>query len=280
MSGEETVVSKARSDPGENGAAPPDDRFLRDTSESTPARRRFLAIHHVMRERIALLHYPPGSRLDVDALSREFGVSRTPIRSVLQRLEYEGLVVTRHGVGTRVTEVDFPHLREATEFRMRLAELIGELSPLPPSAQCLERLERARDACRDLKERFDKEGFARVDLEVHECVCSLIGHPQLFEVYDELYYRTARMWFALLPRLDWQEEISVFLEDIELQLRALRRGDVRGVGFLVRNALSAVLHRVMDHVDPEWAGPAPQAAEVRGAVPVAAGADERSGEES
>lgn len=203
----------------------------------------------MLRERIVLLRYPPGTHLDVGALAREFGVSRTPVRAVLQRLEYEGLVVTRHGVGTRVTDVDCTDLRQATEFRMRLAELIGELSPRPPAPACLERLERARDACRGLDARFDAEGFARIDLEVHDCVCSVIGHPQLLEVYDELYYRTARMWFTLLPRLEWREEVAVFLEDIELLLRALRRNDVRAAGFLVRNALSAVLYRVMVRQD-------------------------------
>ena len=230
---------------------PPRRRARRDGEPPTRARRRFLAIHHALRERITLLRYPPGTRLDIVALSREFGVSRTPIRAVLQRLEYDGLVMTRHGVGTRVTEVDLGRLREVTEFRMRLAELIGELSPLPPSPACLERFERALDACRALGEQLDAEGFARVDLEVHACVCSLIGHPQLLEDYDELYYRTARMWFALLPRLPWADEVARFRADVELQLLALRRGDVRGVGFLVRNALSGVLYRVLGLVEPE-----------------------------
>jgi len=259
MSGTEAGSDKTRRAPDADGGVRPHDRFLRDGVASTPARRRFLKIHRLLRERIALLHYPPGTRIDVVALAHEFGVSRTPIRSVLQRLEYEGLVVTRHGVGTQVTELELGHLREATEFRMRLAELIGDLSPRPPGADCLQRLEQARDACRALAERFDAEGFARVDLAVHECVCSVIGHPQLLEVYDELYYRTARMWFTLLPHLDWSEQVTVFLEDIEMRLRALRRGDVRAVGLLVRNALSLVLHSVMEGAAAEWlsAPPAP-----------------------
>src|SRR4051812_20279863 len=35
---------------------------------------------------------PPSSRLNIDALAREFGVSSTPIREALARLEQEGLV--------------------------------------------------------------------------------------------------------------------------------------------------------------------------------------------
>jgi len=210
----------------------------------TPSRRRFHAIHTVLRERIALLSYPPGTRLDVDQLAGEFAVSRTPIRTVLQRLEYQGLVATRHGVGTTVTEVDFEHLREATEFRMRLAELIGDLQPLPPSPEAVARLAGARADCLAMLGHPDLEAFGRIDIRLHEAVCSVIGHSLLRQSYDELYYRTARMWVYFLPKLDWDEEVTHFLGDIDAVLRALQRGDPRAAGFEIRNAVSAALYRL------------------------------------
>ena len=56
---------------------------LSSTRNETPSQRRFLAIHHIIRERITLLKYPPGTVLDIDALAEEFGVSGNPIRAVL-----------------------------------------------------------------------------------------------------------------------------------------------------------------------------------------------------
>jgi DNA-binding GntR family transcriptional regulator len=220
------------------------DQTIGEPVPPTPSRRRFHAIHTALRERIALLIYPPGTRLDVDQLAGEFTVSRTPIRTVLQRLEYQGLVTTKHGVGTTVTEVDFEHLREATEFRMRLAELIGELQPLPPRPATIERLTEAREDCRKLRGRPDLEAFGRIDIRLHEAVCSVIGHSLLRQSYDELYYRTVRMWVYFLPKLDWDEEVTLFLGDIDAVLRALRQGDPRGVGFEIRNAVSAALYRL------------------------------------
>lgn len=212
--------------------------------ESSPSRRRFNAIHTALRERITLLSYPPGTRLDVDQLAQEFAVSRTPIRTVLQRLEYQGLVTTKHGVGTTVTEVDFEHLREATEFRMRLAELVGELQPAPPSPAAIEQLVTARADCAGLLGRPDLEAFGRIDICLHEAVCSVIGHSLLRQSYDELYYRTARMWVYFLPKLDWDDEVAQFLGDIDAVLRALQRGDPRGVGYEIRNAVSGALYRL------------------------------------
>jgi DNA-binding GntR family transcriptional regulator len=223
------------------GAAPPPagDR------DDTPAARRFAHLHRELRTRIVRHRYPPGHRLDLDALAAEFRVSRTPLRSVFQRLAYEGLVVSRHGVPTTVTEVDTAGLRESLAFRMRLAELIGDLSPRAPGSATVRRLAAARDAAAALAgSPGDVDAFVGIDLELHEAVCDLIGNAPLLLAYDQAYYRTARMWWLFLPELDWSREVAVFARELELQVEAAARGDVRAVGFNTRNALSALLHRL------------------------------------
>lgn len=210
----------------------------------TPAERRFQAIFHIIRERITLLQYPPGTVLDIDDLAKEFAVSRTPIRSVLQQLAHLGLVISRHGVPTSVAPIDFQMLREDKSFRSHLAELIGVLSPLEPDKAAIELMRQAERECRALIEHADLEAFARIDKMVHNSICSLIGNRQLRRVYDDLYFRTARVWFYFLPKLDWHDEVSIFHQDIAARLAAMERGDAKAVGFLTRNAVSAVLIRL------------------------------------
>jgi len=70
-----------------------------------------------------LLDFPPGAVLSEANLANEFDVSRTPIRRVLHRLEFEGLVDIRNGVGTLVTDIDLQTFKETYDLRMRLAEL-------------------------------------------------------------------------------------------------------------------------------------------------------------
>jgi DNA-binding GntR family transcriptional regulator len=88
---------------------------------------RYKAIYNEIRDRICLLQYPPGMMLSENQLASEFGVSRTPIRRVLQRLEFEGLVVSKQGIGTLVTIVDLQYLKEVYALRLKLSELAGEL---------------------------------------------------------------------------------------------------------------------------------------------------------
>lgn len=210
----------------------------------TPSQRRFFAIHHAIRERIVLLKYPPGTLLDIDALAEEFQVSRTPVRAVLQQLAEKGLISSKHGVKTSVSPIDIDHLRENLEFRGYLAELIGILSPHEPSQEAVDSMAAAEAACRSLIDNPNLADFAKIDIRVHEAISSLIGNRQLFQVYDDLYYSTARVWFYFLPRLNWRHEVSLFHRDIDDRWKAMQRGDVKAVGFLTRNAVSAVLIRL------------------------------------
>lgn len=215
-----------------------------DPVDSSPWRQRFHAIYSTLRERITLMQYPPGARLDIDALTVEMNVSRTPIRSVLQRLENEGLAVTRHGVGTTVTEINVEHIRKTMQLRTNLAVLIGVLSPVQPDVDLLLALERLQRECDEISSNPTKEKFAAIDISLHNCKCRLIGNEVLLRIYDELYYRTTRLWFYMLPSMDQVHEFRIVHDDVNMTLDALRRGDITAVGFITRNFNSAALCRI------------------------------------
>jgi len=210
----------------------------------TPSKIRFSKIFRRIRKRIALLDYPPGTRIEIDKLAQEFAVSRTPIRSVLHRLEFEGLVVTNHGVGTMVTDIDISGLRFIWEFRAKLAEMIGQLRPLPPSSKHLDELAGLQKNIIKLHDDFTPRKFGEISLRFHHCIVSLIGHPQLARVYDELYYRSARMWISFLNKLNHESEIGLFSDDINGVRHALKRNDMVAVGYILRNSLNAVVWRL------------------------------------
>ncbi len=212
--------------------------------DDSPWRQRFETIYKTLRQRIVLLDYPPGMRLDVSALAQEFEVSRTPIRTVVQRLETEGLAITRHGVGTAVTDVDVEHVRDVWQFRIQLAELMGRLHPKPGRVAVMEQLERLHAECNALNSSSPTRTFARVDVKLHDFKCNLIGNAHLRRTYDEMYYRSVRAWFQYLPRLDFAVEQASLLSDISQTMNALRRDDVVAVGFITRNAVSAGLYRL------------------------------------
>ena len=206
---------------------------------------RFNRIYRTIRERISLLEYAPGTVLNEGLLAQEFGVSRTPVRSVLQRLNYEGLVTTRNGIGTIVTEVDVKTFKDIYALRMRLAEDMAVLSPVSPKPEVLKELRGLQLRARTLGEAApDYTAYAKLCNDLHEQLLELSGNMVLREITDLLYYRAARVWLAFLPNVDWKEALQILENEITDTIRALELDDMQGVGNVRRQYLYMLLKTV------------------------------------
>lgn len=206
---------------------------------------RFDRIYREIRQRICLLECQPGMLLNEGLLAEEFGVSRTPVRNVLMRLRYEGLVETRNGVGTIVSEVDIKTFKDIYELRMRLAEMMGDLAAINPDITTIQALKNLRDRVETLVEApRDLKTYARLCNELHELIIAQIGNSALREITDLLYYRSARTWLSYLGNLEWQEEVQILHHECSEILLAMELGDVRGVGNARRQFLYMTLTRI------------------------------------
>lgn len=218
-----------------------------DERRPPPARERFERLYATIRDRICLLDHAPGERLSEEALAAEFGVSRTPIRRVLSRLEAEGLVEIRHGVGNFVTDVDPAALAEVFRLRQELAVLIGRLDPLPPGPADLARLERLIRRGEALARAPEPRGFARLNMDFFHELEALIGNRPLREVTARLYHLTSRIWLQAVPRLNLGDEIEIFLREMTETLGALQCGDLEAVGQIRRLHIAASARRMLDY---------------------------------
>ncbi|NIR28203.1 MAG: GntR family transcriptional regulator [Gammaproteobacteria bacterium] len=201
------------------------------------------SVYRTLRDRICLLHYPPGTVLREETLAAEFGVSRTPVRQVLQRLEFERLVETHNGLGTIVSGVDFKSFRDVYEVRCRVAELIGDMSPRPCSAGDVALLEQLLSRAEKLKESRDAEEFWHVNHEMQACISARIGNETLRWIHDLLYFQTARIWYDLVRDM-WEEEVEVLRAEVRDVLMAFRADDMRAVGYIRRNYISYGMRRI------------------------------------
>lgn len=207
------------------------------------ARGRFDRIYHVLRTRICLLDYPPGSRLREEDLADEFGISRTPIRRVLVRLETEGLLRSVHGVGTIVTDIDVEELAQVYQLRVELAELIGKLSPIAPDASKVAAFRGMLARCDGLLEQPDPREFARINMDFFHLLNSLTGNEPLREIAERLYYQTTRIWLKTASRLSQyeevlQNEITIFHREVADIVSAVEVGDLEAVGHIRRSHIS------------------------------------------
>src|SRR6201991_2356652 len=121
-------------------------------------------VYRRLRADIMSLRLPPDSRVSVDSLARELGVSQTPIREALSMLEANGLVSKRHFAGYQTSpRMDRAQLDELFEFRLLIE---------PHAAR------KAAEAMRDVdamalasgEGAVSHDAFADMDTEFHRLI--------------------------------------------------------------------------------------------------------------
>ena len=147
------------------------------------------------------LKIPPGSRITVDALVKEFNVSQTPIREALGRLEGEGLVVKQHLIGFRAApQITRRRFDELYEMRLLLephaaARAVAAMDPvnlalLSDAAGVMTRRE-GKD------ERARYSSFARQDAAFHDMILAFAGNELVRQTltFQHTHFHIFRLMF-------------------------------------------------------------------------------------
>ncbi|MCL8208167.1 MAG: GntR family transcriptional regulator [Actinomycetia bacterium] len=146
-------------------------------------------VYQELRRRITEGRYPPGTRLVMEQLAREFGVSTIPVREAGRRLEAEGFLVHTRHVGFEVVALDDRAYGETLE---TLAVL--EAFVVATAAETIRPwdLEAARDIARGMTEAVeggDLVGFGRLDRAFHRTVCLPCPNAYALDLVNRAYDR-------------------------------------------------------------------------------------------
>ena len=147
------------------------------------------------------LKIPPGSRITVDALVKEFNVSQTPIREALGRLEGEGLVVKQHLIGFRAApQITRRRFDELYEMRLLLEPHAARAAAtvLDP-----EKLALLSDAAGTMARREGKDdrsrysSFARQDAAFHDMILAFAGNELIRHTlaFQHTHFHIFRLMF-------------------------------------------------------------------------------------
>jgi len=136
--------------------------------------------------------YTPGEILQIDRLSEEFGVSSTPIREALIRLEGFGLVTLIPNKGARVSEITEADVHHIWEMRMVLEPYAARITAT------IEGLDNELLGLRDLYRRilegkYDLQMYMDGDLRLHELMYEYLENPFLRETVERVRQLSMRM---------------------------------------------------------------------------------------
>jgi DNA-binding GntR family transcriptional regulator len=154
-----------------------------------------------LRDRIVTARLPPGTVLREDALMRELGVGRTPLREAVKRLALENLVAVQPRSGTYVTAVDAADIVHISEVRAELEAHAAELAARRLTADHEDRVSALLRALSGRADGDGQPGLMRLDELIHRLVWDASGNPYLAETLERYFLLSLRVWYVVLDRV-------------------------------------------------------------------------------
>jgi DNA-binding GntR family transcriptional regulator len=205
------------------------------TQDVSAARRAYLEI----RRAISSGRFNPGDRLREEELGALIGLSRTPVRDALRRLEVEGFILLEPNRGARVADWDRHDLEEIFQLRVPIESLAAQLAAEGITEDGIDRLLQLAQqmegaALTGGEERTDV--ISDLNNEFHHLIAEASGNRRLARLRETIVQvPVVHSTFSRYDEVDLQRS---FREHREL-IAALRAGDGELAAAIMRAHLLA-----------------------------------------
>lgn len=177
-------------------------------------------VFNTLRQAILKGELAPGERLMEIQLAERLGVSRTPIREAIRKLELEGLVLMIPRKGAEVAKISEKGLRDVLEVRRSLEELAIELACQRMSDEEIEELQKAQDDFRSAVESGNVMRIAEADEAYHDVIFKGTGNDRLVQILNNL---REQMYRYRLEYIKDEDKRQILLVEHDNILNALRQ---------------------------------------------------------
>ena len=156
----------------------------------------------------------PGTRMMEVELAEEMGVSRTPIREAIRKLELEGLVTMIPRRGAEVAQITEKSMNDVLEVRRALDALCVELACDRISQEELQHLKKACDTFEEAVKTKDVKQIAQADVALHDIIVQATGNQRLIQLVNNLSEQMYRYRFEYIKDFSQHERLVEEHKDI------------------------------------------------------------------
>lgn len=171
------------------------DKFQANMDEFLPLRD---VVFNTLRKAILTGELQPGERLMEIHLANQLGVSRTPIREAIRKLELDGLVIMIPRRGAEVAQITEKELKDVLEVRRALDALCAELACDRITEE--EKLQ-LKKACVEFEKATvtgDATTIAEADVKLHDIIVAATGNKRLIQLVNNLSEQMYRYRFEYI----------------------------------------------------------------------------------
>lgn len=160
-----------------------DEKLKVNLNEYLPLRD---VVFNTLRDAILKGDFAPGERLMEKQLAERLGVSRTPIREAIRKLELEGLVMMMPRKGAEVASVTGKDISDVLEVRATLEAMAVKLACKKMSEQDFEELVYVNEAFKKAAIEKDVKTLIEKDIEFHDVIFHSSNNEKLIQIINNL----------------------------------------------------------------------------------------------
>lgn len=179
-------------------------------------------VFNTLRKAILRGELKPGERLMEIQLANKLGVSRTPVREAIRKLELEGLVLMIPRKGAEVADISEKSLKDVLEVREALEELAARLACDKITKEGINRLKEAAQDFRSALKSNDITQMAEADVRFHDVICNATENQKLGQLLNNL---REQMYRYRIEYLKDQQVYEKLLSEHEEIIRHIEKGE-------------------------------------------------------
>ncbi|NQF12952.1 GntR family transcriptional regulator [Brevibacillus sp. HB1.3] len=164
-------------------------------------------VYQGLKKAIIMLELKPGQRVNDNELAALFGVSRTPVREALKRLEDEGLIESVPGSHTRVTPLLEKEAKHAFPVVAALHGLAARLA-MPFELEVIRSLEQWNEKLQGALEQQDVIKAIEADDGFHDVILEAAGNREIYLALERVVPKIRRLEFARFGSLEGVESVE------------------------------------------------------------------------
>lgn len=157
-------------------------------------------VYNTLRQAILRGELKPGERLMEIQLANKLGVSRTPVREAIRKLELDGLVLMIPRKGAEVADISEKSLKDVLEVRKALEELAVQLTCEKISKVQIAELKQAAEEFKKILKSNDITQIAEADVRFHDVIYMATDNQKLIQLLNNLREQMYRYRVEYLKR--------------------------------------------------------------------------------
>lgn len=198
----------------------PEEVSLPSIKRAVPLRLR---VYEILRKKILNAEFPAGYKLVEEQLADQLGVSRTPVREAIHRLQIEGLVANSDKGNAEVEAITPDSIKQAIEIRKLLETFAARQAAEFISAEQIERLRSLHEQELSLLSEPTAEKMRAINDQIHETIIAASGNQVLLHLVNIL---SARVPSYRIFGMGSPENFKAFTDSHNRIIEALADGKV------------------------------------------------------